>query len=157
VQSTNYEDTHYVVLSIFPLIPPPQVWIFTSAPYLLLPPTYEEYYLLGCDAVYFSRSLSKNRMLSAFSLLVACFAYSATVKMGAVPSSETLVNFYETPRRNIREDSTLHRHRRENPRSGRQSMFFPWHEWPLDQLTQLLFYICTWISSVADIGYDISP
>jgi hypothetical protein len=40
-------------------------------------------------------------------MLVPCLGYSSTLKMKAVPSLETLVNFYQTTRRYIPEDSTF--------------------------------------------------
>jgi hypothetical protein len=39
------------------------------------------------------------------------------VMMAAVSSSKTSVNFYQTTRRNVPEDSHLHTRRRENPKS----------------------------------------
>jgi hypothetical protein len=40
-----------------------------------------------------------------------------TLMMEAASTSETSVNFYQTTRRNIPEDSHLHTHRRENIKS----------------------------------------
>jgi hypothetical protein len=48
---------------------------------------------------------------------VSCSAYSSTLKMEAILSSETSVNFQRTAQRNITEDSTLHNHRCENLKS----------------------------------------
>jgi hypothetical protein len=42
-------------------------------------------------------------------LLVTCLAYSSTLKMEAVRSFKTSAYFYETTRRHIPEDCTLHR------------------------------------------------
>jgi hypothetical protein len=46
--------------------------------------------------------------------LVSCSAYSSTLKMEAMCSSETSVDFQRTTRRYIPEDSTLHNNRCEN-------------------------------------------
>jgi hypothetical protein len=50
---------------------------------------------------------------SAFTL-VSCSAYFSTLKMEALCSPETSVDFQRTTRRYIPEDSTLHNHRCEN-------------------------------------------
>jgi hypothetical protein len=49
--------------------------------------------------------------------LICCSAYSSIVKMEAVCSSETPVDFQRTTRRYIPEDSTLHIHRCEDLKS----------------------------------------
>jgi hypothetical protein len=49
--------------------------------------------------------------------LVSCSAYFSTLKMEAIYSSETSVDFQRTTRRYIPEDSTLHNHRSENLKS----------------------------------------
>jgi hypothetical protein len=49
--------------------------------------------------------------------LVSCSAYSSTLKIEAICSSETSVDFQQTTRRYIPEDSTLHNHRCENLKS----------------------------------------
>jgi hypothetical protein len=40
----------------------------------------------------------------------ACFTYSSSLKLEAIRSSETSVNFYQTSRHHIPEDNTVHRH-----------------------------------------------
>jgi hypothetical protein len=50
-------------------------------------------------------------LLSPAFTLVSCSAYSSTLKMKAICSSETLVDFQRTTRRYISDDSTLHYHR----------------------------------------------
>jgi hypothetical protein len=47
----------------------------------------------------------------------SCLAYSSTLKMVAICSSETSVDFQRSTRRYIPEDSTLHNHRCENLKS----------------------------------------
>jgi hypothetical protein len=54
----------------------------------------------------------------AFTVL-SCSAYSSTLKMEAICSSETSVGFQRTTWRYIPEDSTLHIHRCENLKSYR--------------------------------------
>jgi hypothetical protein len=54
---------------------------------------------------------------SEFTLLIGCSAYSSTLKMEATRSYEQSVNFYQTTWRHIPEDSTLHKHRRQNLKS----------------------------------------
>jgi hypothetical protein len=49
--------------------------------------------------------------------LGSCSAYSSTLKMETTCSSETSVDFKQTIRRYIPEDSTLHNHRSENLKS----------------------------------------
>jgi hypothetical protein len=49
--------------------------------------------------------------------LVSCSDYSSTLKMEAVCSSETSVDFQRTTRRYIPQDRTLHNHRCENLKS----------------------------------------
>jgi hypothetical protein len=46
--------------------------------------------------------------------LVSCLAYSSTLKMEAILSSETSVEFYQTARRYASKDRSLHSHRCEN-------------------------------------------
>jgi hypothetical protein len=58
----------------------------------------EHFCLLGCNAVQF---------LLAACLLTVTLAYSSTLKMEAVRSSEGSENFYRTTPRQIPEDSTL--------------------------------------------------
>jgi hypothetical protein len=47
----------------------------------------------------------------------ACSAYSSTLKLEAICSSETSVDFQRTTRRYIPKDRTLHNHRYENLKS----------------------------------------
>jgi hypothetical protein len=49
--------------------------------------------------------------------LVSCSAYSSTLKMEAICSCETSVDFQRNTRRYIPKDSTLHNHRCENLKS----------------------------------------
>jgi hypothetical protein len=49
--------------------------------------------------------------------LVSCSAYSSTLKMETICSSETSVDFQRVTRRYIPEDKTLHNHRCENLKS----------------------------------------
>jgi hypothetical protein len=49
--------------------------------------------------------------------LVSCSAYSSTLKMEAICSSETSVDFQRTTRRYIPEDSNIYNHRCENLKS----------------------------------------
>jgi hypothetical protein len=54
-----------------------------------------------------SGSKSKSRCC-AFFRRVSCLAYSSTLKMEAMFSSETLVDFHRTERRHVSENSTIH-------------------------------------------------
>jgi hypothetical protein len=65
----------------------------------------EDGYLLACSAV------SSGRSLLAFQRQLI------SLMMEAASTSETLVNFYQTTRRYIPEDSQLHNRRRENLKS----------------------------------------
>jgi hypothetical protein len=64
-------------------------------------------------------SQAKNQHKSRWqaSMLLSCSAYSSTLKMEAICSSETSVHFQQTTRRYIPEDSTLHNHCCENLKS----------------------------------------
>jgi hypothetical protein len=55
--------------------------------------------------------------------LVSCSAYSSTVKMETISSSETSVDFKRTTRRYVPQDSTLHDHRCENLKSCIHKVF----------------------------------
>jgi hypothetical protein len=57
-------------------------------------------------------------LASLASLLNTCLAYTSTVKMNGVCSSETLSNFYWARRCYILEDRTFHIHRCEKLRSN---------------------------------------
>jgi hypothetical protein len=50
-------------------------------------------------------------------MLVSCSAYSSTLNTGAISYSEMLVDFQQTTRRYIPEDSALHNHRCDNLKS----------------------------------------
>jgi hypothetical protein len=62
--------------------------------------------LLGCSAVYSGRNLPK------FQRSLLPLSSGRALKMEAVRTSETLVNFYQTIRRYSPEDSHLRTHRR---------------------------------------------
>jgi hypothetical protein len=64
-----------------------------------------------------NKATSSAESFSCF-LLVACLAYSSILRMEAVHSFETSVNFYRNTRRHIPEDCTRHSHRCENLRSN---------------------------------------
>jgi hypothetical protein len=72
----------------------------------------EEYYLLGYNAVQSVESQPSRACLPPDITLVSCSAYSSNLKMEAICSSETSVDFQRTT-----EDSTLHNHRCENLKS----------------------------------------
>jgi hypothetical protein len=80
----------------------------------------EEYYLLRYNALLVEKpsDVSEKHTASIFGLppastLVSCSAYS-TLKMEAICSSETLVDFQRTTQRYVPEGITLHNHRCEN-------------------------------------------
>jgi hypothetical protein len=50
---------------------------------------------------------AKNMKIIASWDVTPCYSCSSTLKMEATRSSETLVTFYQTKRRHIREDSNL--------------------------------------------------
>jgi hypothetical protein len=103
----------------------------------------EEYCLLGYNTVWsvenqpaFRRNIlppssgSKNKVSKKPELclppaftLVSCSAYSSTLKMEAICSSETSVDFQRTTQRYIPEDGTLHNHRCENLKSYITKLF----------------------------------
>jgi hypothetical protein len=56
--------------------------------------------------------------------LVSYLAYSTTLKMEAIYSSETSVDFQQTTRRYIPEDRTIHNQRCENLTSFNTSLHF---------------------------------
>jgi hypothetical protein len=96
--------------------------------------TYKDYYLLGYNAVlsFESQPTFRRNTLPPYSgwnkqsktlawkqvtsRLVSCPAYS-TLKMEAMCSSKTSVDFHWTTRRYILKNSTLHNHRYENLKS----------------------------------------
>jgi hypothetical protein len=55
--------------------------------------------------------VSEEHTTSILFLPTICLAYSSTLQMEAVRSSETLANFQWTTRRHITDDSTLRGHR----------------------------------------------
>jgi hypothetical protein len=62
---------------------------------------------------------SESRPVSAaYFLLIICLAYSSTLNMETVYSSDALANFYRATRRHISEHSTLHSHRWEDLNSN---------------------------------------
>jgi hypothetical protein len=76
-------------------------------------------FLCGQIPGYITRARVASRdlpeILYLFALLLAgCLALFPTLKMDGVSSSEMLVNFYPTTRRQIPEDSILHSHCCEN-------------------------------------------
>jgi hypothetical protein len=92
---------------------------------------YDEYYLLGYDAVNsyrisptfrrkFATHISKIKPSdNQYLMLVACLDCSRIVKMDLFYPSEASVNFYQNTRRHIRDDSTHRRHRYKNPKSNK--------------------------------------
>jgi hypothetical protein len=52
----------------------------------------------------------QSRFLVASCMLVSCIAYSSILKMGAICSSETLVNFYRTALLYVPENTTFKIH-----------------------------------------------
>jgi hypothetical protein len=57
--------------------------------------------------------------------LVSCSAYSSTLKMVVIYSSETLVDIQRTTWQCIPKDSTLHNHRCENLKSYNKNEGYP--------------------------------
>jgi hypothetical protein len=55
-------------------------------------------------------------VFAAFFLLVSCLAYATKLKMEAVCSSESLINFCFTTQRHMSDDSNLHSQRCEGPK-----------------------------------------
>jgi hypothetical protein len=56
----------------------------------------------------YSENRTKHILLAACVLLFSYFAYSSTLKMEAVSSSENCINFYRTTRRYVSEDASTH-------------------------------------------------
>jgi hypothetical protein len=52
----------------------------------------------------------KNKLTKQQAVLLVCFTYSLTLKMGPVHFIKMLVNFYHTTWPHIPEDGTLHSH-----------------------------------------------
>jgi hypothetical protein len=73
------------------------------------------YPFLGLNSI--SSNEKWGRCLPPAFMLVCCSAYSWTLNMEAIFSSETSVDFERTTRRYIPEVSTLHNHRCENLKS----------------------------------------
>jgi hypothetical protein len=63
-------------------------------------------------------SLSTNNPRNKQEVRVVRLAYSSTLKIDGVRSSETSVNIYQTTRHHILEDSGLHIYRSENLKSN---------------------------------------
>jgi hypothetical protein len=90
---------------------------------------YEVFYLLGYNAEYsveiqptFQKNMSPKpswQSLPHVFTLVSCSAYSLTLNMEALCSSEMLIDFQMTTRRCIPEDRTVHNHCCEDIRSVR--------------------------------------
>jgi hypothetical protein len=71
-----------------------------------------------------SHNVSKPIATIKKSMLGASLAYTSTLKMEVVRSSETSVNFYQTTRRHIPEDSSVHGHRHDSLRVLNASCWF---------------------------------
>jgi hypothetical protein len=67
----------------------------------------------------------RRNTLPPFSGSKSAIQASRKLKMEAICSPETLVDFYQTTRCNITEDSTLHSHFRENLRSNVGRVIWP--------------------------------
>jgi hypothetical protein len=78
-------------------------------------------FLLACLA--YSSTLKLKAVRYSLCLLLACVAYSSTLKMGALHFSKTSINFYRTIWRHIPEDDILHSHHCENGRSNRVTVY----------------------------------
>jgi hypothetical protein len=78
--------------------------------------------------------------------LVSCSAYSPTLKMEAICSSEMSVNFQRTTRRYIPEDSTLHNHCCENLKSYRGILYC---------LLKLIIKLFAYLQSFAEHSFGI--
>jgi hypothetical protein len=76
----------------------------------------EEYHLLGYNRRFRGTYRLQLCLPPAFTL-VSCSAYSSTLNIEAICSSETSADFQRTARHYIPEDSTLHNHCCENPKS----------------------------------------
>jgi hypothetical protein len=64
-----------------------------------------------------------NAHFAACFMIISCLAYSSTLKMEAVCSSETSVDLHWTTRRYIPKDTTLHKHRCENLEAYKNAYF----------------------------------
>jgi hypothetical protein len=69
-------------------------------------------------------SRTRNQRAPNASTLISCSDYFSILKMGAICSSETLVDFQRITRRYIPEDSTLHNHYCENLKCYREKCCF---------------------------------
>jgi hypothetical protein len=79
----------------------------------------EEYDLMGYNAVQSveSQPTFRRNILPPALTLLSCSAYFSTLKMEAICSSVTLVDFQWATQRYIPQDSTLHNHHCENLKS----------------------------------------
>jgi hypothetical protein len=67
--------------------------------------------------------MTVTTVTAACFMLVSCLASSSALRMEGTCSSEMSVDFQRTARRNILEDSILHKHRRENLKMQNQLCF----------------------------------
>jgi hypothetical protein len=67
----------------------------------------EEYHLLGCEAPFKGHPVSRLLCLPPALKLVSCTAHSSILKMEAICSSVTSVDFQRTTRGYISENRTL--------------------------------------------------
>jgi hypothetical protein len=79
--------------------------------------------------------------------VVSCSAYSSTLKMEAICSFETSVEFQRTTRRYIPEDSTLHNHRCETLKSYTVNLKLD-HDQLFYVLPDSLFLAMQWLDAV---------
>jgi hypothetical protein len=75
---------------------------------------YRECYLLRCYATSKTHTYCRDMLAVFFFLMADCLACSSILRMEAVYSSETFINFYQITRRHIPDESKLHSHWREN-------------------------------------------
>jgi hypothetical protein len=116
---------------MFPYTSPRDIWAKVSSS--------EEYDCLGCNVMQFSNSpptfrrnewpptagsKSKPSEISNKQALVSCLAYTWNLKMEAISSSETSVDFYLTAQRCNPEDHTINSHHCDNFRYRILSLLF---------------------------------
>jgi hypothetical protein len=68
--------------------------------------------------------MTKELCLPPALTLVSCSAYSSTLKVEAMYSSEAAIDFQRTTWRYIPEDSTLHNHRFDNLKSYIDNIYY---------------------------------